>query len=307
MRNLFLLFIFLPFALGAQTADADCYGRVFPERADDLAWENDVVAFRAYGPATQQKGERAYGYDIFFKYPGKGLVLETLYGNQCSAENWAKVDSLNKIDWHLGKDFENSFTYHIDHGLGMDCYAVGSTLGAGAPALMQGDSICYSWCYESVEILQNGPERFVARMTFAPRAIGGDTAVVETRTITLERGAHLNQCEVRYEGLTQPVEVATGFPLRDEHPYFTDSEHGIIAYSDPTQGSDNGHAMLGAIVPGGFERVLKADGHILGIRTLQPGETFEYSFGYAWDKTDIKDFNSWLNYLATAATLSNPT
>ena len=28
-------------------------GRLYPERADDIAWENEAVGFRIYGPATQ--------------------------------------------------------------------------------------------------------------------------------------------------------------------------------------------------------------------------------------------------------------
>ena len=36
-------------------------GRYYPERVDDVAWENDLVAFRAYGPALQKTGERAFG------------------------------------------------------------------------------------------------------------------------------------------------------------------------------------------------------------------------------------------------------
>ena len=38
-------------------------GRYYPERVDDVAWENDLVAFRTYGPALQKSGERAFGYD----------------------------------------------------------------------------------------------------------------------------------------------------------------------------------------------------------------------------------------------------
>ena len=40
-------------------------GRYYPERVDDVAWENDLTAFRAYGPALQETGERAFGYDIW--------------------------------------------------------------------------------------------------------------------------------------------------------------------------------------------------------------------------------------------------
>ena len=53
-----------------------------------------------------------------------------------------------------------TFSYHIDHGYGMDCYAVGPTLGAGVSALMVNDTIIYPWCYKTQEVLDNGPLRF---------------------------------------------------------------------------------------------------------------------------------------------------
>jgi len=43
--------------------NAVVYGRYYPERLDDIAWENDRAAYRAYGPALQKSGEKAYGYD----------------------------------------------------------------------------------------------------------------------------------------------------------------------------------------------------------------------------------------------------
>ncbi|MBR4778278.1 MAG: DUF4861 family protein, partial [Bacteroidaceae bacterium] len=43
------------------------FGRHYPERVDDIAWENDLTAYRCYGPALQASGERAFGYDIWVK------------------------------------------------------------------------------------------------------------------------------------------------------------------------------------------------------------------------------------------------
>ena len=160
--------------------DSKAEGRVYPERADDLAWENDIVGFRAYGPTTQRKGERAYGYDIFFKYPDKGLVLEKLYGPETSPKTWQTVDSLRAISKEQAEEYINSISYHIDHGLGMDCYAVGPTLGDGVAARLLNDSIAFAWCYESAEVLDNGPLRFTARLNFAPK-----DSVSESRIITL--------------------------------------------------------------------------------------------------------------------------
>lgn len=34
-------------------------GDYYPERVDDIAWENDCIAFRTYGPALQATGEKA--------------------------------------------------------------------------------------------------------------------------------------------------------------------------------------------------------------------------------------------------------
>lgn len=272
-------------------------GRVYPERNDDLSWENDLVAFRVYGPQTQKNRERSYGYDLFLKHHDKGQVLERLYAAQCSPENWRKVDSLRKIDPVVAKDFENSFTYHLDHGLGMDCYAVGPTLGCGVAAILKGDSIIYPWCYESVEILENGPDRFKAMLVFAPKRIGDDEGVVERRIITLDNGSHLNQCEVSYEGLTVPQTVVVGFPMRMEGTQYCDVAKGIIAITDPTQGPDNGIIFLGAVCSNPCTKAFICDNHWVLASEISPGETFSYLWGFAWDRTDIKEYSQWIQYL----------
>ena len=40
-------------------------GKQYPERVDDVAWENDRTAYRVYGPALQRSGERAFGVDVW--------------------------------------------------------------------------------------------------------------------------------------------------------------------------------------------------------------------------------------------------
>jgi len=55
-----------------------CYGRIYPERKDDYAWENDRGAYRVYGPALQKTGERSYGVDVWSKNTPE-LVVEQRY------------------------------------------------------------------------------------------------------------------------------------------------------------------------------------------------------------------------------------
>lgn len=280
------------------TYGAEVAGRLYPERADDVAWENDRVGFRIYGPATQAKGERSFGYDIFFKYPDKGLVLEKLYEPETNPATWVKRDSLAAISPQLAEDFVKSFSYHLDHGLGMDCYAVGPTLGDGVAAILDNDTISYPWCYDRVEVLDNGPLRFTVALDFAPRVIGTDT-VTEHRVVSLDAGAHLNNCIVWYDGLSSPRDIVVGFPLRDDSSVMADKELGVLAYADPTQGPDNGKALLGVVADTPAVDYLQREGHALLKFNVEPGKKFKYRWGFAWDRTDIPDLESWSDYLKT--------
>ncbi len=281
-------------------------GRIYPERADDIAWENEFVGFRAYGPTTQAKGEKAFGYDIFFKHSTKTPVLEKLYEPETNPRTWEIRDSLLSISKELADSFVNTISYHIDHGMGMDCYAVGPTLGAGVAALTDNDTICYAWCYKDARVLDNGPLRFTVKMDFAPVVIGSDSCVSESRVITLDAGSHLNRCDVTYAGLTAPHTIVAGFPIRDENTPLTDPSKGIVVYADPTQGPDNGKALLGIIMPGA-NGTLSVDNHITATSTILPNSTLRYYWGFAWDRTDISDKESWLQYLCNReSNISSP-
>lgn len=274
-------------------------GRLYPERADDMAWENEVNGYRLYGPTTQNRGERAYGYDLFFKHKTPDQVLEKLYAPETSAANWQAIDSVRKTDPARANAMRDSISYHIDHGMGMDCYAVGQTLGAGVAAPVIGDSIVFQWCYQTAEVLDNGPLRFSARLDFAPKAVGADSTLTEHRLITLDAGSYLNNAKVWFTGQTAPLEMAMGIPLRDSVPPL--AEPVYVAYSDPTQGADNGRALIGVVKPSGFARNANASGHILGISPLQPSDTLSYYWGFAWNREDIKDLKSWSEYLEAFA------
>ena len=191
--------------------DTIARGRAYPERDDDMGWENDKVGFRAYGPALQKRGERGFGYDIFLKRDTVYPILDMLYAIELNPESWARVDSIRKSEGDVAaEEFIKTFSYHVDHGYGMDCYAVGPTLGAGVSALMDSDNIVYPWCYREAEILDNGPLRFSVKLGFTPLKVGADTSVIETRVITLDAGSHLNRTDISYTGLTAPTPIATG-------------------------------------------------------------------------------------------------
>ena len=295
--------------------DVKACGRCYPERMDDMAWENDLVAFRAYGPALQAKGERGFGYDLFTKYNTTEPMLEAMYAKELDKETLAKIAELKKTDPKAAAELSRERSYHIVHGYGMDCYAVGPTLGAGVAALMVNDTIIYPWCYKNQEILDNGPLRFTVKLEFTPLTVKGDSTVVETRLITLDAGSHLNKTAVSYSNLKETLPIVAGIVLHEpDGAVVADAANGYITYVDPTTGPDNGKIFMGAAVPAvvkDAKTVLfsekekkernNADGHVLAVSDYEPGSEYVYYWGFAWDKADIKTADAWNRYMADFA------
>lgn len=292
-------------------------GKYYPERLDDVAWENDLAGYRAYGPALQARNERGFGYDIFTKRGTAEPVLEGMYAEELNQEKRAKIAELRKTDPKAAAELSRAISYHIDHGYGMDCYAVGPTLGGGTAALMDGDTILYPYCYRTQEILDNGPLRFTVRLEFNPLVVRGDSNVVETRIISLDAGSYLNKTTVAYTNLKEAMTVATGLVLREPDGDVTaDAANGYIAYADPTtdRSGANGKIFVGAAFPAQVKEAKAvlfaeeekkqrggADGHVLAVSEYEPGSEYTYYWGSAWSKAAVKTADAWKQYLAEYA------
>jgi len=271
--------------------DTLVWGRVFPERKDDMAWENDRSAYRAYGPALQASGERAFGYDIWTKSVAEP-VLEERFSN----------------------DFKHGISFHVDHGNGMDVYAVGPTLGGGTTALLDSaGSIVYPYCWDTCEVLDNGPLRFTVRLNYKPLTVDGDTAVIESRLISLDRGSWLNRTSVTYSGLTHGVKLAPGIVVHRQHPdgYELHPESNYMAYADSTENAANGNGVIyvGVVAPQSStfeyqaleEPAGDAVGHILAPVDYESGAVYTYYWGSGWSKGGVADAAAWNGILDAAA------
>lgn len=294
--------------------DTKTCGRQYPERLDDMAWENELVGFRAYGPALQAKGERGFGYDLFLKRGTSEPILEEFYAKELDKEIRKRANEMKKTDSKGAAELLRSISYHIDHGYGMDCYAVGPTLGAGVAALVADGEIVYPWCYKDFEVLDNGPLRFTVKLVFNPLTVKGDSNVVETRIISLDAGSHLNRTAVSYEGLKETLPVVTGIVLHDDGAITTDAGNGYMTYVDPTNGPDNGKVFVGAAFPADIKDAqtvkfsadekkqrANAEGHVLATSDYEPGSTHVYYWGFGWDRADVKDIDVWNSYMAAFA------
>ena len=284
-----------------QPVDVVACGRQYPERLDDVAWENDRAAYRAYGPALQEKGERAFGYDI-----------------------WTKSVSEPVVEDRYDGDLNRGISYHVDHGNGMDCYAVGPTLGGGTAALFPDSTIVYPYCYKDCEILDNGPLRFTAKLVYNPLVVKGDSSVIETRIISLDKGSQLNKTVVSFDNLQEITPVVTGIVLHKQNPmgYSFDADAGYIAYADSTENAanNNGVIYIGAVFPatvkGAFAQVFSekerkergdALGHVLAVNDYEPGAEYIYYWGSGWSKYGFEADTDWNRYLEEyARKIRNP-
>ena len=286
-------------------------GKVYPNRVDDIAWENDRVAFRAYGPALQASGEKAYGYDVWVKCVPEPVV-DARYASELNPETLKAIAELKKTNPDSAAALSRATSYHYDHGNGLDCYKVGPTLGGGASALLLDGKIVYPYCYKEIEIKENGPLRFEAVLTYNPVQVGG-VDVVEVRTLTLDAHSQLNHTVVEYKNLPGETTVVAGPVVHhpDGGENVADKELGFVGYADPTDRPADGYGTIyvGAVFKNALtdakldlfdEAEAKergADGHVLGYTTIKPGEKLDYYWGGGWSKYGFDSFEQWQSYL----------
>lgn len=110
------------------------FAKIEPRRADDIAWENDKTAYRAYGPALEKTIENG-GFDI-----------------------WGKTVSYPVIQKWYDEDLSKVRSYHEDHGEGMDSYKVADSSGVGSTVMYDGGKILRSNVYKSGQVFWTKPD-----------------------------------------------------------------------------------------------------------------------------------------------------
>lgn len=282
--------------LNPDSIQTSVFVKQYPQRKNDLIWENESAIWRASGPETQLQGERIYGYDIWCKNTSEMVADERML---TAIAHWAKADSLRALEQNQRADsISRAGSLYEDHGNGMDCYSVGSNLGGGTAALLNEGSIVYPWAWKTHEILANGPLLAAIRLNYDTLFVGNDT-VFEHRTIVTQKGTRFNIINVNYEGLRQGHEIAVGLAYHsDDDSIRLNREGKYIAYSDPTDqpGKNPGRVLIGAYLPT-MKRVALEQSHLLGIADYKPGDTFTYYLGSGWSKGDCPSLSAMIKEL----------
>ena len=251
------------------------FARYVPERKDDFAWENDIAAYRMYGPALRREN------------PSNGVDL------------WLKRTDELIVDKFYNDELKNKLSYHIDHGQGLDCYKVGHTLGAGGIApytsqLLVGDH------YNTQELIFSGPLRSEFKLTYDTVKIDG-VLYKQTITITADAGSIMNKAVVKYEGNDIPLKLAAGIFLHDgKGVKLEDTKNGLIGYAEDAvseiEGLPSGRNYVGVHIPGASDIRLEGD-HLLILKDYKLGQEFTYYFGGGWSKWKFPKDEDWFNEL----------
>lgn len=240
-------------------------GRMYPERLDDIAFENDRIGFRLYGPSLQRKREKGFGHDVWVKRTTE-FVLEELYRN------------------------DPRLSFHLDYGKALDCYGVGPTLGCGTPCLIRDGMIVYPWCYENYKILDKGPLRFTVQVDFAP--VNG---ITEHRILSLDKGSNFCEATVWFDGISKPIDIAAGLAIRPADPTTVVIGKDYVHYADPTVDPERHQFQIysALLFPDTKVTIKQQENHALGVLKNYQGGRFHYFFGAAWSEFDVRSQDEW--------------
>ena len=152
------------------------YVKIATERKDDVAWENDRIAFRVYSQVVDNKA--ANGVDV-----------------------WPKTVDYSIIDkWYENNN--NKISYHVDHGEGCDWYVIGNRRGTGGTGIWDGEKLVWGEVYDKCEIANAGPKHIDFTLSYKPFEVNGDS-ITETKRIEMVN-------ETSFYRVTETVTSASG-------------------------------------------------------------------------------------------------
>jgi pectinesterase len=259
---------------------------------DDVAWENDRIAFRIYGQGLWQASEFeplvSSGVDIWPKRV-RDLIIDRWYAK--------------------GHD-----EYHRDTGEGADFYTVGPTLGAAGIGVLGPDGrVVSAKNFRGHRIIADGPIRAIFELTYDPWDANG-VQVSETRRISIDAGQNLYRMETTLRAADgRDVPFVTGTVKREGlvGSNRRSGPWGWMATWGPVERKNGGHGFLGTAVlmpSASFQDVAETENHFLVNSVARAGTPAVQYAGAGWTASgDFRSVEDWWRYLdAFAQRLANP-
>ncbi|MBB5351694.1 rhamnogalacturonyl hydrolase YesR [Haloferula luteola] len=268
--------------------------RYVPERVDDFAFENDLVAFRAYGPALRSGAEDG-GIDAWLKRVPYPVMDKWFIEDVTQLTEYQTAESTKAPEW-------GAKSYHEDQGEGYDAYKVGDTRGCGGISLWIDGKPANLETYTAFQILESTPERGIFELSYENRLADGRTAR-ETKRITIELGQRLIDCESSFTVDGQPgtFEVAIGLKHQTSGAHLTaQPQAGIFSLWESIDGLGFGAGIVldpASVITSTESGQGDQEQSLVIARTDAQGK-ISWSTGFAWEgQGDITTEQAWLKYL----------
>jgi unsaturated chondroitin disaccharide hydrolase len=245
---------------------------MFAKEREDLAWENDRIAFRMYGPWLR-KELISSGVDVWVKKVSYPVI-----------EKW----------------YAPGYNYHVDTGEGLDFYSVGPSRGCGGTAIWKNDQMFPSDNFASYRIIAQGPIRVMFELHYDPWDAGG-VKFSEIKRISLDAGQNLSRHEVIYscEPRQEEIQEVIGLLQHGGTHVANDKDYSWLAVWGSPDKSKNGELGTGVVID--KKRLIRftdvKDQH-LAITYANPGRPAVHYAGAGWSKSgSFSNAADWYAYI----------
>lgn len=248
------------------------YVKYVPERMQDIAWENDRIAFRVFGYPVRDK-------------VGSGIDI------------WAKRVEYPVLDrWYRFN--KEGLDYHTDRGEGCDFYNAGHLRGCGGLAIFTGDTVSVSETYINHRIHKNTENEIIFELLYSPWEADGKF-YSERKTIRMKKGTNFFEVTSLIDALAEE-EIVVGIGLTNfgnAQVEELEKETALVLWEK----IDPAHGELGvsAIVPKNIFKEFKKVGqdHYLTLN-VKTGQPFTYRVGAGWETSGhFRSFSDWKEYV----------
>jgi rhamnogalacturonyl hydrolase YesR len=209
-------------------AEPSTHARYVAERAGDFAWENDLIAFRTYGPPLRESTEDS-GFDAWLKrvpWP----ILDKWYMEELTKAPYGNVNK----------------SYHTDHGEGSDPYKVGNSRGCGSIAVWRDGKLHNPRNFIAHDILESSREQSAFQLHHATML--GDAELRATKHFTIRLGERLFQLDAKFTIDGEPaagLDVAIGLNHQAaESTHTVDADSGAVRIWEPLEGLGLGTGIV---------------------------------------------------------------
>lgn len=241
-------------------------------RGRDVAWENDRIAFRVFGPEVRAK-------------VGSGVDIWAKSVNYPILDKWYKLNDQGQ-------------NYHTDRGEGCDFYDMGKLRGCGGIAVWIDGKPYPSETFDSFRIIKNQDDKISFAMDYKTWNIP-NLKLQENKMIEMECGTNLFKVTSTLKcSEDKELTIAIGLTTYGKPEIDQDKKLGMLSVweqIDPTHGS------IGTVVLANPEDLVgfaSLNGDEFILIKVQTNKPFIYYSGAGWDKSKyFKDKVDWKRYL----------